>query len=208
MATRSKRSRAATATDNGERRGDRREQVMQCAAVLFAQNGYDGTSIRDIAAAVGMLPGSLYHHFASKEDLFRAIHAEVVGRIDAEVERSLAGLSDPWQRLEAAAAAHLRALLGPGNLVAIVSPDFPESTSDLRSELVAQRDTYERRFLELVEALTLPEGTDRGLLRLMLMGALNWAPVWYRARRGNPETIARAFVRFLRRSLDDSRGAG
>jgi len=71
----------------------------------------------------------------------------------------------------------------------------------VRARLVAQRDAYERRFHALIDALPLPRGTDRSLLRLMLLGALNWSPRWYRRGRTTPADIGRAFVRLLRRPV-------
>ena len=52
-------------------------QVLNAAARLFGARGFDGTSVRDIARAVGMLPGSLYCHFATKEDLYRRVVQQI-----------------------------------------------------------------------------------------------------------------------------------
>jgi AcrR family transcriptional regulator len=53
----------------------RRRQIMQEAAKLFGSRGFEATTIRDIASAAGILGGSIYYHFASKEDIFLAVHA-------------------------------------------------------------------------------------------------------------------------------------
>ena len=50
------------------RRDNRRERILDAAAHCFSRAGYEGTSVRDIATAAGILPGSMYYHFASKED--------------------------------------------------------------------------------------------------------------------------------------------
>src|SRR5512134_887425 len=85
--------------------------VLDAAARLFRERGYAVTSMRDIAAAAGMLAGSLYYHFASKDDLLVAVYAEGVKRIGAAVEQALRGGGEPWERLERVCAAHLTALL-------------------------------------------------------------------------------------------------
>ena len=64
------RAKARTKKPKSLRKGpDRRRQIIAAASELFARNGFEGTSIRDIAAASGVLSGSLYYHFPSKEVL-------------------------------------------------------------------------------------------------------------------------------------------
>src|SRR5512146_695459 len=75
--------------------------LLDEAARLFRAQGFHGTSIRDIVRAVDMLPGSLYYHFATKEDLLAAVYAEGVERISARVRAAVDGRNDPWQRLQA-----------------------------------------------------------------------------------------------------------
>ncbi|MCL4747363.1 MAG: TetR/AcrR family transcriptional regulator [Burkholderiaceae bacterium] len=95
--------------------------VRDAAAKLIRHNGYLATTMREIAAMAGMLPGSLYYHFSSKDELLVAVYAEGVRRISAPVACALALERDPWSRLEAVCAAHLDALLG-GNDYAQVGP--------------------------------------------------------------------------------------
>src|SRR5439155_20955761 len=85
--------------------------LLDEAARLFGAQGFHGTSIRDIVRAVDMLPGSIYYHFETKDFLLAAVYAEGVRRISARVTAAIEGKSGPWERLEAAAIAHLEALL-------------------------------------------------------------------------------------------------
>jgi hypothetical protein len=64
----------------------------------------------------------------------------------------------------------------------------------LQRRLNRQRDDYERRFRELIAALRIRPGIDRSLLRLMLLGALNWTRVWYRPGKLLPVDIARHWI--------------
>lgn len=192
------RRRAPGARVGTRRQHNRRDALLAAAAMLIATRGYDAVSMRDIADAAGMRPGSLYYHYASKDELFAAVHAAAIEAITTAVDAAIARQTDPWARLEVAAAAHLEALLGAPRTATIVSPDFPVGSARVRARLVAQRDAYERRFHALVDALPLARGTDRTLLRLMLLGALNWSPRWYRPGRLAPGGIGRAFVDLLR----------
>jgi len=194
------RRRPAPGTQVGApRQHNRRDALLIAAASVIATRGYDTTSMRDIAQAAGMHAGSLYYHYASKDDLFVAVHGAAIAAIAAAVERAIADRADPWDRLAAAAAAHLETLLGSRRTVKIVSPDFPVSSARVRAKLVAQRDAYDRRFQALVDAVPLPATADRAMLRLMLLGALNWAPRWYRKGRKSPAEIGIYFVRQLQR---------
>ena len=177
-------------------------QVLDAAATQFAAKGFQATSIRDIVGTVGMLPGSLYCHFANKEELLAAVHAEGVRRIFEAVRVAADRRSDPWSRLEAACEAHLDALLDDSAYAKVVTSVDPRSVPELTGVLTAQRDAYEQMFAGFIDALPLPPRTPRAALRLMLLGALNWAPTWYRADGGqSPRSLARAFVRLLKGPL-------
>jgi len=171
---------------------------MAVSARLFARGGFDATSMRDIAGQAGMLAGSMYYHFPSKNDLIAAVYEEGVAEIDSAVDTALAGLDEPWPRLEAACVAHLKALLADSAHAAVMTADLSRLDPRLRRRLVTMRDGYERRFVELVAALPLAPGTDRALWRLQLLGALNWTPTWYRPGKKSPAAIARAVVGSLR----------
>ena len=175
--------------------------ILDAAARRFRTQGFDGTSVRDIVRDVGMLPGSLYYHFAAKEDLLAAVYAEGVRRISARVARAIDRLDAPWARLEAACVAHLEAILQDDDYAQVVIRVRPGDTPVAGTRLTALRDDYEALFTKLISDLPLPRGTDRRTLRLMLFGALNWSQTWYRPGRDTPRTIARRFVALLKQPL-------
>src|ERR1700723_4374381 len=97
------RAKARTKKPKSLRKGPgRRRQIIAAASELFARNGFEGTSIRDIAAASGVLSGSLYYHFPSKEDLLLTVHEESLTAMRQEVEAAIAGINEPWKRLDEA----------------------------------------------------------------------------------------------------------
>jgi AcrR family transcriptional regulator len=199
MAASAARSAAAPAAPRAD---NRLPLVLDAAARFFAEKGYGVTSMRDIAGAAGMLPGSLYYHFASKEELLVAVYAEGVRRIKAAVTPALATEGDPWQRLENVCAAHLAALLEDSDYGQVVIRVRPEDAPDVAKRLVSLRDEYEQTFAQALAGLPLPPRTDRRALRLMLLGALNWSQTWYRPGKDSPQALARRFVRLLRDPLD------
>jgi AcrR family transcriptional regulator len=175
-----------------------RETLMTVSARLFARGGFEATSMRDIAGQAGMLAGSMYYHFPSKNDLIAAVYEEGVAEIGSAVDAALADVHGPWPRLEAACVAHLKALLADSAHAAVMTADLGQLDPRLRRRLVTMRDGYECRFVELIAALPLAPGTDRTLWRLHLLGALNWTPTWYRPGKKSPSAIARAVVGSLR----------
>lgn len=175
-----------------------RETLMAVSARLFARGGFDATSMRDIAGEAGMLAGSMYYHFPSKNDLIAAVYEEGVTEISAAVDAAVAISREPWARLEAACVAHLQSLLSDTAHAAVMTADLSRLDARLRRRLVAMRDAYEERFVDLVAELPLAAGIDRTLWRLQLLGALNWTPTWYRPGRKSPAAIARALVEALK----------
>jgi AcrR family transcriptional regulator len=188
---------------SGSRVPPRREQLIEAAAAVFNRRGYDSASLREICEAAGILPGSMYHHFRSKEDLFATVHAEGFRRINAAVDRALSGKTEPWQRIEAAIAAHLGELVKHTDVSGATGASlFHVAPAALRRRLDRDRNAYEERFRALISALDLPAEVDQSLLRLTLLGALNWTRVWYQPGKKTPEQIARHLVNeILRRRL-------
>lgn len=178
----------------------RRRQILTEAALLFGRQGFERTSIRDIAAAVGMLPGSVYYYFPSKDALLAAVYEDAIDHMVAAVDAAIQHHSDPWDRLEAAAAAHLRMLLGGGSISAVVA-GLPAEASSMRMELIRQRDRYEDVIRILIDDITLPPNLEHASFRLALLGALNWTLTWYRPGHGDgrsPDEIARSLFAVFR----------
>ncbi len=186
------------------RRGpDRRRQIIAAASELFARNGFEGTSIREIGAASGVLSGSLYYHFPSKEDLLFTVHQESLTAMRREVEVAIAEITEPWQRLEEAIVAHCRILLGGSVTRAILTPPRYYNLRGVR-KLVRQRDEYEQIFARLIEDLPLKAGCDRHAFRLSLLGAMNWTVFWFNARgRLSVEDVGRQIALMIRGAAID-----
>ncbi len=178
----------------------RRQAVLDTAAAMFATRGYAETSIRSIAADVGMLPGSIYYHFKSKEELLLAVYHEGVMRFETAIEQAgVHARDEPWEALLAACTAHLGVLLDGGPYARIVSPEFMRTfPAPMLGMLNQERDRYEQRFEMLIARLPLRPEADRWLFKVALFGSLNWSQTWYREGRYKPVDIARAFIGILR----------
>lgn len=181
---------------------NKRQQILEAAARQFSAYGFQGANMRDVAAEAGVLAGSIYYHFPSKEALFIAVHAAAVDMMTAAVQTAIDGLDDPWQSLEEAAAAHCEALNGTNAFMGVIAPIFPLIADGVREQLTAQRDAYERMFASLVKNVAIPATVDAKIFRLHLLTALNGTKFWYHAGGLQPTEIGRQLVRMLQRSCD------
>ena len=159
--------------------------------------------MRDIGRAAGMLPGSLYCHFASKDDLLAAVYVKGVAQISLAVTAAVERHTEPWARLEAACIAHMESILEKNDYAQVVVRVRPGDSAAANERLVELRDEFERLLIDLIDNLPLKAGTDRRLFRLMLLGAMNWSQTWYQPNGLTPRTIARRYVALLR----DAQGA-
>ena len=185
-----------TMTDEGQK--DRRSEILEIAAQLFARKGYRGTSMRDIGAEAGVLGGSLYHHIKSKDALFVELHNAALDTAARRINAAIAPYSDPWSRLHAACETLLEIQLAPDSLTTPMMNDFREVPDDVRTRLIERRDAFETVFRDLVEALPLPPGFDRSIYRNALLAQLNSAASWYRPGRLTPAGIAQQIVAIFR----------
>src|SRR5947209_1878934 len=101
-----------------------RATLLAVSARLFARGGFEATSMRDIASRAGMLAGSMYYHFPSKNDLIEAVYREAVNEIAGAVDAAVARAQSPWARLEAGCIAHLESLLADRAHAAVMTADL------------------------------------------------------------------------------------
>ena len=175
----------------------RRSELTREAAKLFAQKGYHGTSIGDIAEALGVQKGSLYSHIASKEDLLW----ETLQDGAAAFHAALDGIPDdlpPVDKIRAALRGHLRVVAEQLDVATVFVQEWRYLEGARRDEFVAERRRYEERIRDLLR-----EGRDLGDLRadldegasvLLLLSAANWAYTWLQPGRDTDELADRFFA--------------
>jgi AcrR family transcriptional regulator len=178
-----------------------RTRIMDEAATLFLQRGYEGTSLRQLADVVGMKAGSLYYHFASKDELLTEILRRGIDVMESafdDAERVTADDAPP-RRVEAHVRAHLAALFENGPYTAAHVMTFRTSPETVRDAVVPLRDAYEARWTELLRALQagghLAADVDVNIARLALFGTMNSAVEWFDPGRGNLDRFASAITR-------------
>lgn len=188
---------------------NRHNDLLIAAAQVFREKGYAQASMRDIAQGSGMIAGSIYYHYAAKSDLLLAVYTEGVRLVSKAIDEILVSSASPLLQLERAVLNHLEMMLGtlPGAspfasvFIQVQPHDFPQEG---RQALVDLRNSYEEKFKVLINRLPLRRGTDKSLLRLQLIGALNHVPIWYKADgRKSLSAIAKAMTAHVRWALDE-----
>ena len=198
-ARRTTRAAASTGRGLGRKTPVTRESILSATAKIYVTEGYAGTTIRDIAAAQGLLPGSIYHHFSSKEKLIIELYEGGIAYITQAVRDAIEDIEDPWKRLEVACAVHIDALVNGKPHAGILPMDIPSEPRKLVQTLVKARQRYETIFRDLVADLDLGSAKRSRMFRLQLLGSLNWSTRWYRAGGpSDPSDIAKAFVANLK----------
>ena len=178
-----------------------RDRILDEAATLFLEHGYEATSVRRIAEAVGMQAASIYHHFHSKDDLLEVILRRGLDVMTAAFsDASAATLAAPGEtRLAAHVRAHLAALYENGPYTATHVTTFRTAPATVRTTIVPQRDAYEALWTSLLEDLVtsgvLAPGTAVGPARLMLLGGMNASVEWFDPRRGSLDDLTHLITR-------------
>ncbi|MFS3136640.1 TetR/AcrR family transcriptional regulator [Gluconacetobacter sacchari] len=177
---------------------ERRQEILEIAAKLFAEYGYKATSIREIAERAGMMGGSLYYHIRSKEALFIEIHDRALDAAARRVRAAMASHTAPWARLKAACTEMLEIQLNPESLTLPIMNNFRSVPEAVKAILVRKRDQFEALFRDIVDALPLPAGIDRQIYRILLLRLLNTADTWYHEGRMSRSEIATQILAIFR----------
>lgn len=165
--------------------GNRRQALIAAAAQLFHRKGYDATSTREIAAQVGMQPGSPFYHFGNKQDLLLAVMVEGMKQAAERQNAAFATLSAQQtdrDRLRVLIRNQFDVLLGPdSDFIPVMLYEWRSLSAEQRQTITRIKDEYEAAWIPVLQALHDSEQLQApvGLARLMIFGALNWSVQWY-----------------------------
>ena len=178
----------------------RRTELTRTAARLFAEKGYHGTSIGDLAEAMGVQKGSLYAHIESKADLLWEVASEGSAAFHAALD-SVPDEGPVVERIRAALRAHLQVVAEQLDIATVFVREWRYLHGERRAEFVAERRRYEERFRALFR-----EGRELGELRtdlddataaLLALSAANWAYTWLRPGSSTDELADRLYAALL-----------
>lgn len=161
-----------------------RERILSVAARLFRESGYDKTTIRQIAQACELLPGSLHYRYRAKEDILVDMMRVAIEKTIRSIVDATINISDPLQKVRAALQAHIQVLMSGDDMVYVLLFEWRSLRGIARKEMISERDRYERYWDTMLDVLKVQgfirQDIDVHLLRLIGLGAINWMATWYK----------------------------
>jgi AcrR family transcriptional regulator len=184
---------------------DSRQEILRTAARLFQQRGYDATSMNDVAAALKLSKGGLYHHFQSKDEILYEIMNHAMKITQERVLDPVRSIPDPEERLRALIRLHIEVVLSPRDreITVMLHENHPLPPA-LRKRINSRKKDY-IHFLEslMAEVQDKVQGKAQRTIRntahnksqqirhlkgkvspraaaFALLGMINWIYQWYK----------------------------
>ncbi|MEN5345495.1 TetR/AcrR family transcriptional regulator [Achromobacter mucicolens] len=178
-----------------------RERILEEAAKLFARSGYDGSSISDLAAAIGVSKAAIYHYYPTKQDIYDAIILEVLEGLTQTVGRDVAGAVGGVARLRAFMVGHARYFEQHHAQFVTMLIGYSGMALSEREDAARLRDSYEKLLRDVI-AQGVADGAFRALdvaaTGRAVLSMLNWMVRWYKPGQGDSaETIADGYFDLL-----------
>src|SRR3954449_8889957 len=175
----------------------RRNELTREAARLFAQKGYHGTSIGEIAEALGVQKASLYAHIESKQDLLYATMREGASAFHAGLDAIPEELP-ATEKIRLALRSHLRVVADQLDVATVFVQEWRYLEGERRDEILGERRRYEERikalFREGRELGDLRSDLDDATAALLALSAANWAYTWLQPGRDTDELADRFYA--------------
>jgi AcrR family transcriptional regulator len=175
---------------------DPRQEILRTAARLFQQQGYDGTSMNDVAAALKLSKGGLYHHFQSKDEILFDLMSHAMDITEERVIAPVKAIADPAERLRTLIRRHIAVVLSERDReITVMLHENHPLTPALRKRINARKKDYVHFVENLIADVQSTKAQENGqnsrdgsakktvtprAAAFALMGMLNWIYQWYR----------------------------
>jgi AcrR family transcriptional regulator len=160
-----------------------RESLIETAAQLFAQNGYNKTNVRELAEAVGMKAGSIFYHFKVKEDILYAVMKQAIESLLETTQKDIVTATTPVERLRVLVRIELDMYMGDQSSYGLVLiHEWRSLPTDLQEDLMVMRAEYESYWNSTLEACHQAGiiQANPKIVRRLLNGAFSWVIYWYK----------------------------
>lgn len=161
-----------------------RGRILSAAAHLFRTKGFERTTVRDLAQAVGIQSGSIFHHFRTKEDILKEVMIDVILFNTARMEGAVAAVVTPREKMLALIRCELLSINGDtGEAMAVLISEWRSLLEESQHYILGLRAKYETLWLQVLDKLKadglIDAEVDTFILRRFLTGALGASNFWY-----------------------------
>lgn len=160
-----------------------RDDVLDAAAQIISQKGFHAASMQDIAQAVNLKKGSLYHHVTSKQEILLALLDRALDLLIRHIECVTDQPLPPDEKLNQAMKAYLQAMLEHRELASVLLLEHRSLEPQYQSRHIPRRDRFERLWRDLIQEgldLGVFQCEDPGLASKSVLGVMNWSITWFR----------------------------
>ncbi len=184
----------------------RERDIVATAARLFKEKGYRATTLEDIAAAVGMLKGSLYYYIRSKEELLYLVVRDPIREVYSELEAIVAADLPFTEKIARAIANHMTVFHLHYPHIAVYLHDYRHLMDKLEQNVIETPKQYQRLWDTLlrqgIDAGEIRDDVDVTMAGYALLGMCNWAYRWYNpSGRLSPQEVADVFTKIALQGL-------
>ena len=164
----------------------RKEVILEKAAQLFRKNGFNATSMRDLAENVGVEAASLYNHINSKAELLQEICFRIANKFTTHMDDVMASDQPAIAKIEAILRFHIRQMLDNYEEVYVSDREWKHLTDPYLSNFKSQRRTHRQRIASIIEAGIASneiKKIDAPTAVLILLHAVSGIESWHRSRQ-------------------------
>ncbi len=185
-----------------------REGILEAAARIFSEKGFDATSMQDIAEAVHLQKASLYHHFSSKQEILAGILDRALDLLNTKLEEVLAQSLSPDEQLRKAMICYLQTIAENQNLSAVLLLELRSLDPQLKAKHASRREKFEGLWKDLIirgRQQGVFQEIDPSLTGRAILGVMNWTVTWFRKDGAKTaEEIANLYADLLLNGLSVS----
>jgi AcrR family transcriptional regulator len=174
------------ASTKGKKNSPRKEVILEKAAHLFRKNGFNATSMRDLAENVGVEAASLYNHINSKAELLQEICFKIANKFTEHMDDVMASDQTAIDKIEAILRFHIRQMIHNFEEVYVSDREWKHLTDPYLSNFKSQRRTHRQRIASIIEEGIKKEEIkkiDAPTAVLILLHAVSGIESWHRSRQ-------------------------
>lgn len=179
----------------------KKEEILRSAAEVFAEKGYHGTTMEEVAAKLFMTKGSMYYYFKNKDDLLFHCHEMIMKISNEKVKEIVISQLTPVEKLANAIKFHVHLATSEKSMFMVMDRPNQSFTGDYLSNILDSRSEYVQHFDDILK-----EGMEKQvfhrmdpkMVRMIILGALNGIHEWYKPTgQKSSEEIAEEFATYL-----------